>query len=93
MFLTGAAFRDPVEAPPEFAALGPRGDGRLRGHGRAREGHGQPASTGRDAQPARAATCGAIARNARDRWLTAFFSSGVSSAALRVSPSGRNTGS
>ncbi len=66
-------------------------DAEDRGHARAcRSDHPEEA---RAAQSASAATRGAIARNARERWLTAFFSSAVSSAALRLSPSGRNTGS
>ena len=37
--------------------------------------------------------CASSARSARPRWLTAFFSAALISAAVRVSPAGTNTGS
>jgi hypothetical protein len=43
--------------------------------------------------PSARVTAGTSARNACPRWLIAFFSSGASSAHVRVSPSGTRTGS
>lgn len=44
-------------------------------------------------QPSNSRTTGTSARNAFPRWLIAFFSGAVSSAQVRVSPSGWRIGS
>ena len=44
-------------------------------------------------QPSSSRTTGTSARNAFPRWLIAFFSAGVISAQVRVSPSGWRIGS
>jgi len=83
---------EPVDHGPPRVAEGHRvGDELHRPGPDVVVGHQPPAPS---SGPARTrATTGASARNACPRWLMAFFSAGLSSAHVRVSPSGTSAGS